>query len=130
MKGRQSLSTAYLHAVLCGLATLDYHIQFYGLFYEKLLFSLSWITVKGNRERQKRIFITLAKIIPPWSMPRTRDYLSSLSQHFLRTFFEEVEASKTSELEDCRKSDTVSSLQGTWGSQRCRHWPQEPQESS
>lgn len=47
MKGRQSLQPVYLHVVLCGLVTLNYHIQFHGLFYEKLLFSLSWIAVKG-----------------------------------------------------------------------------------
>lgn len=57
MKGKQSPNTAYLHVVLCGLVTLNYHIQFYGLFYEKLLFSLSWIAIKGNLERQERIYI-------------------------------------------------------------------------
>lgn len=65
MKGKPSLSNAYLHAMLCGLATLNYPIQFYGLFYEKLLFSLSWTALKGNRERQKRISINLVKIVPP-----------------------------------------------------------------
>lgn len=38
MKGRQSLSPVFLHVVFCGLVTLNYHIQFYGLFYERLLF--------------------------------------------------------------------------------------------
>lgn len=38
LKGRQSLNTVYLHVMLCGLLTLNYHIQFHGLFYEKLLF--------------------------------------------------------------------------------------------
>lgn len=47
MKGRQSLQPVYLRVVLCGLVTLSYHIQFHGLFYEKLLFSLSWIAVRG-----------------------------------------------------------------------------------
>lgn len=62
MKDKPSLSNAYLHAMLCGLATLNYPIQFYGLFYEKLL---SWTALKGNRERLKRISINLVKILPP-----------------------------------------------------------------
>lgn len=61
MKGWQILSPVYLHVVLCGLVTLNYHIQFYGLFYEKLLFSLSRIAVKGHTEREEAISITLAK---------------------------------------------------------------------
>lgn len=51
MKGRQSLGPAYLPVVLCGLVTFNYHTQFHGLFYENLLFSLSWIAIKGNVER-------------------------------------------------------------------------------
>ena len=51
MKGGQSLSPVYLHVVLCGLVTLNYPTQFYGLFYEKLFFSLSRIAIKGNVER-------------------------------------------------------------------------------
>lgn len=79
MKGQQSLNTAYLHGVLCGLATLNYHIQFYGLFYEKLLFSVSWIALKGNLERQERIYITLGKIVPLWSVARIGDSPRSIS---------------------------------------------------
>lgn len=41
---------ALLSCVCCGLVTLNYHIQFYGLFYEKMLFSLLWIAVKRNRK--------------------------------------------------------------------------------
>jgi len=92
LEGRQFLSTACLHEVLCGLAALNYHIQFYGLFYEKLLFSLAWIAVKGNIERQERIYITLAKIVPPRSVVITGDHPGSISQPFLRTFCGEVEA--------------------------------------
>ena len=77
IKGKLSVSIADLHAMLYRLATLNYPIQFYGLFYEKLLFSLSWTALKGNRERQKRTSINLVKIVPPWSMPRPWDYLNS-----------------------------------------------------
>lgn len=112
MEGRQSLCTACLHAVLRGLAALNYHIQFYGLFYEKLLFSLAWIAIKGNIERQERIYITLAKIVPPWSMVIAGDSPGSISQHFLRTFCGEAEASKTPELRGGRSKDTGVAITG------------------
>lgn len=99
--------TAYLHAVLWGPVTLNYHIQFYGLFYEKLLFSLSWIAVKGNRERQKRISITLVKKLSLCGLCLEPETACVPFQHFLRTFCEEVEASKTLELDDGKKRDTV-----------------------
>lgn len=54
-------SSVSLHVVFCGLVTLNYHIQFYGLFYEKLLFSFSWIAIKGNTEGWERISLMLAK---------------------------------------------------------------------
>lgn len=106
MEGRQSLSMACLHAELCASAALNYHIQFYGLFYEKLLFSLAWIAIKGNIERQERIYIMLAKIIPPWLTVTTGDIPGSISQHFLRTFCGEAEASKMPELRGGRSKDT------------------------
>lgn len=106
MEGRQSLSTTCLHAEHCGSAALNYHIQVYGLFYEKLLFSLAWIAVKGNIERQERIYIMLAKTVPPWSTVTTGDIPGSISQHFLRTFCGQAEASKTPELRGGRSKDT------------------------
>lgn len=64
-------------------------------------------------------------------MARTRDETAwVLSQHFLRTFCEEAEASKTPGLRGGRSKDESIVTTGPPGLRQKQAWAQEPQESS
>lgn len=104
----------------------NYSTQFYGLFYEKLPFEdchkrKCRKTGKDFYHAGKKSSLIVYLGLKPettWVLP----------QHFLRTFCEEAEVSKTPELWVGRSKDVTVAITGRPDSDRGRHWPQGPQE--